>query len=166
MTTQSELTQELVRELFDYNPETGDLTWRNPRTNRLKPGMKAANLDSKGYLRVTIGRRQYRVHRVIWLYVYGSAPDGLIDHKNRIRTDNRLVNLRISDELQNVANRGVHKNNKTGYKGVFVSKPGKFTAQIMHNRKAKHLGYFKTAEEAHAAYISAAKRLFGEFASS
>lgn len=92
-------------------------------------------------------------------------PTTMIDHANRDKTDNRIENIRVCSNVQNVANRGRNRNNKTGFKGVFVSKPGKFTAQIMHNYKARHIGYFKTAEEAHAAYLEAARELFGEFAS-
>ncbi len=166
MTSREELTQDLVRTLFSYDQGTGDLVWKAPRSNRIKPGMPVKNVDSKGYFRVTIGCSQYRVHRVIWLYVHGTFPSGLIDHINRDRTDNRLCNLRHCTDFQNVGNRALHRNNKTGFKGVFVSKPGKFTAQIMHNRKARHIGYFKTPEEAHAAYMEEARKIFGEFASS
>lgn len=163
MANRNALTAEYVRDFLSYDPDTGIMTWRKSPSNRCKVGDVVSGIDSKGYLRIGLLRHQYRLHRIVWLHFYGRWPEGAIDHANGFRTDNRICNLRVATPLQNVVNRGKHKNNKTGYKGVFVSKPGKFTAQIMHNHKARHLGYFKTAEAAHAAYVEAARRLFGEF---
>jgi hypothetical protein len=161
------ISAQLVRSLFEYNAETGALTWKVSRGNRIKIGDAVRNIDSKGYLRVTIGQRQYRAHRIVWLYVNGKFPAGHLDHVNCDRTDNRLANLRECDAQQNVANRRLNKNNTTGFKGVsLVTGGSSYMAGITYNRRRIHLGCFPTAEEAHAAYVAAAAKLFGDYANS
>ena len=55
--------------------------------------------------------------------------------------------------------------NTSGLKGAFwVANRGKWMSQIKCNGKLVYLGYFATAEDAHAAYCRAADRLHGEFA--
>lgn len=94
----------------------------------------------------------------------GKWPERLVDHKNKIKIDNCWNNLREADHSKNSANRKMHKNNSTGFKGIAKSE-GKFIAQIGHNYRIIKLGRFATPEEAHAAYVKKAKELFGEFAS-
>lgn len=86
------------------------------------------------------------------------------DHINGNGLDNRRKNLRLATISQNAMNRGVHKNNKLGVKGVYLSKSGKYRVIIQKNEKKTHLGYFSTLKEASDAYNSAAKSLFGQYA--
>lgn len=101
----------------------------------------------------------YLLHRVLT-----GCPDGSeVDHVNRDSLDNRRVNLRICTRSQNNAN-SVSRN-KHGLKGVCFHKPsGRWNARIKLDRITRSLGYFNTKEEAGAAYATAAKILFGEFA--
>lgn len=155
---------ERLRSLFDYDPDTGSLVWKARTSNRVTIGSRAPNIDSKGYSRVGVDRRQHRVHRIIWALYYGAWPLKQIDHINCDRTDNRITNLRLATESQNKANRRKNKNNTTGHKGVTKMKRGKpFSAQITHNRRAYYLGTFNTADEAVDAYAKAAERLFGSY---
>lgn len=87
----------------------------------------------------------------------------LVDHKNNNGLDNRKENLRPASTSQNKANRGMQKNNHSGYKGIRPSK-NKWAAQIQCNHKWEHLGVFNTPEEAARAYDKRAVELFGEFA--
>lgn len=89
----------------------------------------------------------------------------LIDHINGDGLDCRKVNLRPCNHAENMRNRARHKNNKSGYKGVYWREfCGKFAGQITCNGKREHLGYFTDKILAARAYDDAAKRLFGEFA--
>lgn len=116
---------------------------------------------AKGYVVATVDGRQYRVHHLVWFWHHGSWAVEL-DHINRIRSDNRLENLRLCSHAQNLGNTKprVHK-----YKGVtFCKQTGKWRAQIMINYSFIHLGRFPTIEEAADSYNRAAVEHFGEFA--
>lgn len=105
--------------------------------------------------------RRVKMHNVIMGFSYL----GTVDHHNGNTLDNRRLNLRAASDSQQACNRGVRRTSKTGFKGVFIRANGKFVAQIGDKGGKKvHLGYFKTAEEAHAAYCAAATKLHGEFA--
>lgn len=159
------VTQERVRELFNYDPDTGKFTWKIARAGR-KPGDPAGGTTKKwnGYTRVqmVIDGRNYKAHRIVWLYIYGEWPD-LIDHINGDATDNRLCNLRKATHAQNLANMKWTGRRSTPYRGVSYCYNG-YMAQISHKNRSLYLGRFKTAEQAHAAWCEAAKRLRGDFA--
>jgi len=101
---------------------------------------------------------------VAWLIHFGQWPERQVDHINGDHADNRISNLRLATGTQNQANKGLQRNNTTGFKGVGYRPDRGFFAIIKKDRKSHYLGQFNTAEEAHAAYCAAAKRLFGEFA--
>ncbi|MFC7515075.1 HNH endonuclease [Herbaspirillum sp. GCM10030257] len=132
-------------------------------------GTIAGSPDAHGHIRVRISIRgrtgTFFVHRVIWAMHYGAWPEDQIDHRNTIKADNRINNLRLATNAQNMANRGLQKNNKSGAKGVHFNKnAGRYQAYIKHLGKRYHLGYFDTVEAASAAHQKAAKQMFGEFA--
>lgn len=159
------VTQERVRELFNYDPDTGQFTWKVGRGGR-KSGDIAGGVHEpkKGYRRVqmVIDGRNYKAHRIVWLYVYGEWPD-LIDHINGDATDNRLCNLRKATMAQNLANMKWTGRRSTQFRGVSYFANG-YMAQISYKNRSLYLGRFKTAEEAHVAWCEAAKKLRGEFA--
>ena len=144
-------TQERLKELFDYNPTTGVLP-RRTSVCSYAAGSCVGTSHSSGYLRVTIDRKQYYLHRVIWKLITGGEPGGLdIDHINRDRSDNRLSNLRLVDRSTNKLNHGGYKSNKNGANGVhFVPSSGKWRAQRRKGGVAYHLGYFDSLTEAAA----------------
>lgn len=104
-------------------------------------------------------------HRLVWVYVHGNLPAGMyIDHINGYSWDNRVFNLRLATNAENLRNRGKQTNNTSGFKGVTWYRPsGKWKSQCKVNSKNFHLGYFDTKEEASAAYESFASKAFGEF---
>lgn len=158
------ITAEEARQLFHYNPETGDLTWKVSR-GRIASGRIVRTRHNHGYYSVRINRGQYLVHRVIWLIVHGRWPTEHIDHANGVRTDNRLCNLREATRSENQWNQAISRRNKSGFKGVFWAKhANKWEARVEVSGKRQYLGRYDTREEAHAAYCKAAKELHGEFA--
>ena len=154
----------LVQDLFSYNPETGEFT-RKARRQGARVGQVCGSPDSHGYLQIKINGRNYFAHRLAWLVVYGEWPKHQIDHIDRNPTNNRIANLREATNSQNNHNRGQQVNNTSGYKGVCWNKRAKrWKAYIKLHGRRTHLGYFNTADAAHAAYCVAAQELHGEFA--
>ena len=162
------LTQERLKQLLNYVPITGIFTWRVRNGTRGAVGKIAGSvIHAKKYkaLRIKIDGKPYLSHRLAWLFMTGEWPLTDLDHKNMNTLDNRFKNLREATKKQNGANRSVLSNNVSGYKGVsFYKRTKKWVAYIGNNNKKIHLGYFNTPEEAHAAYVTAANKYFGEFA--
>jgi hypothetical protein len=149
-----------LRELYDFNPLTGEFLWKSNK--RHATGSRAGTL-SRGYWLIYVDGRQFFAHRLAWLYHYGHAPAYQIDHINLCRSDNRIANLREANHAENNINKGPNKNNRHGTKGVSPQN-GRWIAQIKKNYVNHFLGSFDTPEEAHRAYLAKAKELFGEFA--
>lgn len=148
-------------DLYDYKPLTGELV-RKRCVRGARAGSTVGSRDKDGYL--VCGAHSYKVHRLIWKWVTGKEPI-LIDHYNNVRTDNSWHNLRAASETQNHANALVRRDSSTGLKGVQLPKGRtRYRAKIRTNGKQVYLGSFTTAEEAAAAYETAALALHGEFA--
>ena len=153
-----ELTAEYLRSVLHYDPETGIFTWKVRTANCVKVGDVAGCLEGEGYLHIQLQSRKHKAHRLAWLYIRGSWPTDQIDHINRIRTDNRIANLREVSNKQNHQNKSKPSNNTSGHPGVVWDKQkSKWKAQIRHNNKLIHLGYFATIEEALSARKAAEK---------
>ena len=153
-----ELTAEHLRSILHYSPETGIFTRKISTAHRVKVGDAAGCPRGDGYLQIAVLSRRYLVHRLAWLYVYGVWPEDQLDHVNRVRTDNRISNLREVTNKQNHQNKSKSSNNTSGHPGVVWHKrASKWQAQIMHNYKLIHLGYFSILEEAIAARKAAEK---------
>ena len=153
-----ELTAEKLRSVLDYEPATGIFTWKVSTSRRVKVGDVAGCPDGGGYLRIKIQSRLYKAHRLAWLYTYGEWPEDQIDHINRNKTDNRIANLREVTNKQNGQNASKRSDNTSGHPGVgWHKQSAKWVAQIKHNQKLIHLGYFTTLEEAIAARKAAEK---------
>ena len=79
-----ELTQDVLKELLDYDPETGEWTWRNPLPrSRMKPGDVAGRITQCGRRQIRIASGFYYASRLAWLYMTGEWPKDQIDHINR-----------------------------------------------------------------------------------
>lgn len=156
-----------VRALLNYDPENGSFTWVPARKGTRGRGQEAGTVNSNGYVQICIGGRIHLAHRLAWLYVHGEyPPTGLqIDHINGDRSDNRITNLRLATNGQNMANRRIQKHNTSGVKGVCWFKPyGKWRVRVKDNGRERHIGYFDRIEDAAAAYREAAAKYHGEFA--
>lgn len=147
-----------VRDVLGYSPATGYL-WFSQR------GVPAGCINGRGYRQINLLNRSWLAHRVIWLWMTGEWAPLRIDHINCDKADNRWANLRLVTNAQNLMNRDAQRNNTSGFKGVHRMKDcDRFRASIMVAGKSKHLGLFKTAEEASEAYQKAAETLHGAFA--
>ena len=159
------LTADYVREILNYDPETGVFRWAKQIARCAVIGKITGRPCSSGGLQIMIGYKQYMSHRLAWLYMTGKWPLDEIDHINGDPSDNRFCNLREATGGQNKLNKGKYKNNKSGYKGVhFHKQSGKWRARIWFGRKSVSLGLFDTPEEASLAYIAASADYHGEFA--
>jgi hypothetical protein len=160
------ITQEYLKSILSYDPETGLFLWKISRSNRVKIGSEPGCTTNTGYICIKLDSKKYQAHRLAWLYVYGYMPKNDVDHINGNRIDNRIINLREATRSENIQNlKKCNSNNKTGLLGSCFNKSvNKFQAQIVINYKRIHLGYFNTAIEAHEAYIKAKRELhpYGE----
>jgi hypothetical protein len=159
MTTQI-LTQQKLKELLDYNPDTGDFTNKVHRNGRSPFGAIAGYTRPDRYKSIRIDRKSYLQHRLAWLYVYGVWPEKHIDHINNDPSDNRILNLRDVTRSENLQNRAAQSNNTSGHKGVtWLKATQKWQAQIRLNNKNIYLGTFDTVELASDAYQSASNKI-------
>lgn len=181
----TDLSPAEVASLVGYDPETGHFHWLPRLPHLFADGNQTAErncaawngkfagrgafktMSSHGYLVGTIFNRPYFAHRVAWALSYGAWPKDQIDHLNRIKSDNRLVNLRAATNAQNQHNTAISVRNTSGFKGVSqIRGSRKFRATVEAHGVAYHLGRFDCAEDASAAYVAAARRLYGDFACS
>lgn len=140
-----------LREVFDYNPETGWLIERGVRHNsRTPPGGRAGAVNTRGYRLAGVDGLILREHRLIWVWMTGEAvPDGmLVDHVNGDPGDNRWCNLRLLTASDNTRNQ-----RRARHYGTMKTKSGRFSARV-------NLGVFDTREEAVAA-LEAARAVLG-----
>lgn len=157
------MTPELVRELFDYDLETGELRWRAGR--KYRTSRSAGCHSTNGYLVVRTRGRYYLAHRLIWAWVTGAWPDRNIDHRNQVRDDNRWSNLRLATIAQNGQNHRLPGRNTSGVCGVsFNSRHQRWKVDICANGVKRFLGYFDDFEEAASVRRDAELAMFGEFA--
>ena len=151
------ITTERLRELLHYGQDTGKFSWRVDRRGHAKAGCIAGALRPDGYLRITLDGECYMAHRLAWLYTNGVWPSLNIDHINRVRSNNRISNLRDATHAENSQNTPMNSRNSSGYRGVsWHNKVGRWRANIGIKGNAKHLGYFDTPEAAYEAYKIAA----------
>jgi len=137
------ITQEQLKELFHYCPETGLFTRLITTGARGKKGNIAGSINKKGYVAIIINGKYYRAHRLAWLYIHGRLPSDQIDHISGKRNDNRIGNLREVTPSGNQRNQRVPKNNTSGVIGVTWNKfYGKWTSAITTNHKLKYLGSY------------------------
>jgi len=151
----------LIKDRFDYRD--GKLFYRHDLPTKMKAGDEAGCYSSP-YCYITIERKQYLLHRIIYLWNHGNLPK-MIDHINNDPSDNRIENLRAANFSQNNHNRTINKNSSSGVKGVYLHKPSqKYLARIKKNNAYVYIEYFDNLEEARNAIYIARERIHGQFA--
>jgi hypothetical protein len=175
-----DMTAERARQLFSYDPESGDLRWR-PRIvemfdnsknsaaracstwNKRFAGKLAGTINYKGYRVFAIDNISYRAHHIAWLITYGQLPNGQLDHRHGIRDSNPISQLREATPGEQQQNRKKARTNTSGYTGVSWHKQmQQWAAYISVDRKHIFLGLFDDPREASEAYL-AAKRKYHPF---
>ena len=159
---------QIVRELLDYDPETGIFKWKVSRANnKIKAGSIAGRINGKGYRIISVEGQDCGAHRLAILHVLGKDPFPYkVDHQNGERDENWFLNLRVANDLENSRNRKKHSNNSSGYTGVYFDKrnaTNPYRAAIHLNGKQKNLGSYPSPVLAYAKYVEAQLKHFGEF---
>lgn len=144
-------SQERLKELLKYNPETGVMSWiKHPNRTDLN-GRALGAIRKGGYLAGSVDGNKYAVHRLIYKYMTGKEAV-IMDHVNGDPKDNRWVNLRSVTPKENNLNVKLPKDNKSGVIGVFWhEKQKRWHANVRQNSRSIHLGSYPTKAEAIAA---------------
>lgn len=152
------LTAARLRERLVYDPKTGAFAHAcNGRG--FGEGNRTGCVTKRGYVVITLDYVTHRAQRLAWLYMTGEWPDGEVDHIDGNRANNKWSNLRVVDRAGNAQNqRHPHPRNKAGMFGACAGKYGRYRARIRVRGQRIELGTYKTAEEAHAAYVAAKRK--------
>jgi len=156
------ITQKRLKELVEYDAETGVFTRLTSPARRVKVGDVFGNKHrASGYMQGMIEGKRYTMHRLVWLYVHGVFPEEEVDHINGVRADNRLANLRSVSHKENSRNAQKPTNNTSGVVGVYWDKDcQKWRARIKVDYVTKNLGVFACLLDAVDARKSA-ERAYG-----
>jgi hypothetical protein len=155
------VSQEYLKRLFEYDPETG-LFYNRSSRGRAGAGKVAGSL-SHGYWRIKIDDTRYYAHHLAWLYVYGEWPLE-IDHRDGDGYNNKIANLRIATRTENNFN-AKRETGKSGLKGAYQDPRSLiWFSKIQIGGRVIWLGDFNTPEEAHRAFMAAVETYHGEFA--
>ena len=148
------ITYNRLRELVYY--ENGELYW-------IKNDVLAGSIDDKGYKRISLDNKRYKLHRIIWFFFHQEWPKKQIDHIDGNKLNNNIENLRDVNQSINMYNKCLpHKNSSTKYLGV--SKSGKkYVARLKVENALIHLGTYKTPEEAHLVYLKKKQEVLNGF---
>jgi hypothetical protein len=151
---------ETLRELLDYDPETGVFRWKvNRPGGKAKAGNVAGFNNGDGYLRIGICGHMVLAHRLAWLHAHGEWPRWEIDHINGRLDDNKVKNLRDVNHCENTRNAKIRKDNTSGINGVgWSNRTNQFCAHISVCGRQIHLGFFDTIEAAAAARKTAERK--------
>lgn len=159
------ITQSELKYFLDYNEETGIFTWLQFASSKATPNSIAGTIRNDGYISISINKKPYLAHRLAWLYVHGEFPENIIDHINGNPSDNKISNLRSCTMQENMYNRKLHSNNKSGVKGVYWNPVrNNWRAEIKVNKVKKTIGSFKDLESAKIAIKQARLKYHGDFA--
>jgi hypothetical protein len=138
-----------------YEYKDGKLFFKRTLHSRQVKGAEVGSLNNMGYLKVCLDRKNYLIHRLVFLMHHGYLPE-LLDHIDRNKLNNRIENLREANKELNSWNRDRQANNTSGHRGVSWNKnAGKWHAYIKIKGKRIHLGLFNTVDEARQVYEKA-----------
>lgn len=153
----------VLRSLFKYDPETGDIFWISSGRGKIKK-RPAGTQELSGYKGIVINGKRIRSHIIAWALYHNKWPEDQLDHINGIKTDNRIANLREATNSQNGKNFKIKSNNKSGTTGVVYDKiNNKWRATIKIDGRQINLGRFIKIEDAISARMHAEIKYFGEW---
>lgn len=145
-----ELTQERLKQLLHYDPDTGVFTWIANVNRMARIGDVAGSVNKVyEYVYIQVLKKKYRAHRLAWLYVHGSFPKNEIDHIDHDRLNNRIDNLRDVTRQENKKNTSISSSNTSGFMGVcWDNSVEKWMVTISISGKRKTLGRFTNINDA------------------
>jgi hypothetical protein len=160
-----------LRNLLDYDQETGLFTWKfrpelrkevNTRFAGKPAGCITKYSRQKQYHSIRVNDVLYLSHRIAWAYVHGEWPELGIDHIDGNGLNNRITNLRLATQSENVSNRAKQTNNTSGFKGI--SPHGKKWRVRIKQGSTHVLRAFYDLEEAKAWHREMEALIQGNFA--
>lgn len=164
------ITAEYLRQRLHYDPVVGVFIWKfKPELNRFdktwntRYAGSVAGKKRDRYIDINIDDERYPAHRLAWLYVYGVWPNGEIDHKNRVRSDNRLINLRDASHNENMVNGTPQKRRVGKLKGAYKHR-NRYHSKITIDNQVIFLGSYDTEQEAHEVFMAKSIETWGEYA--
>lgn len=146
-----DLTQELLKSVLTYDPDTGHLVWcSKSHSKRIVLGSRAGyRVNSTGYRAINLFGTLYPEHVLIWFYCKGEWPKGQIDHDDHVRDNNRIGNLFDVTFLENMRNRKARNDTITGHQGVWYNKRrNRYVAEITMDGKKVYQKSFTSASAA------------------
>jgi hypothetical protein len=153
------LTQERLKELLHYCPETGVFTWIKGKRRGKVAGSIVVKHNGKRYLSISVDNKPYKAHRLAFLYVDGELPAHGVDHEDGNGLNNCFKNIKPATTEENGRNYRLYQTNTSGAAGVYWYTGKKlWSAEIYHDRKRVRLGYFRDKEEAIAVRKEAEKK--------
>ena len=153
-----------VRLVWGCDPDKGTMWWiQRGRARKLGKHIGHSQEDGRGYLIHDYRGKRYYMHHLVWAWVHGRWPIGVIDHINRDPSDNRICNLRETTQARNLVNKPVRHTSTSGRKGVYLDpRDGRHYAYLDFEGRRISLGGFDKAESAYEARICAEFRYYGE----
>lgn len=146
---EAKISHEWLLSVLHYDKETGIFRWAGKAQKNTIIGNIAGCKNKRGYLQIGLKKNIFQQHRLAWFYVHGTWPEKEIDHINRIRDDNRITNLRISDRTTNSRNRDTSIRSSTGIKWVcFDRTKKKWRVDAGYGESRKFIGNFESLEDA------------------
>lgn len=144
----NKLSYELACKIFKYH-SNGKLTWKMKYKRNHVIGQECGHIDSNGYRTIGVDYKKFRRSRIVWLLHHGYIPEQSIDHINRVKTDDRIENLRLITPQCNYRNCDNHSHNISGIKGIsWDLDRAQWVVQIKIMKKRKFIGRFDNFFEA------------------
>lgn len=158
------LNIQYLKTLLNYNPINGEFTWLMCPRKQIKKGTSAGYICDRGYIKIMIDNKNYRAHRLAYLFMEGKSLDENIDidHINGIKNDNRWCNLREATRSQNCMNK-YKKNSLCSIKERKRKSYNVFEVSVNVNGKQIYIGIYKNIDEAKIASTNARKKYHGDF---
>lgn len=154
------ITQARLKELFYFDEAGCILRYRVHRKPKFRPGDQVGWVGKDGYRRAIVDGKNYLLHRLIWLFHFGTMPEKMLDHIDGNTLNNSLRNLRECDAALNAQNKRRKKgNNPSNFLGVSRASKNRWQARISSKQGEEYLGCFASAEEAHAVYVKRKREL-------
>ena len=139
---------EYLKEYLIYDPDNGKFFWKKESLNKArKVGEEAGSYAGNGYSIICVENKRFSGHRLAWYFYYGEWPDFHIDHMDGDKQNNKINNLRKSNPSVNMKNRGLNKNNTTGYSGIQKSR-NKWRVRVRIDGKLLNFGTYDNIEDA------------------